>query len=40
MKIPVGKAVEVWFVQRLLLFGLVALVVGAAVLAVIVRRAA
>jgi hypothetical protein len=40
MKIPIGKAVEVWFVQRLLLFGLIAAVIGAAALAVLARRAA
>jgi hypothetical protein len=40
MKIPLGKAVEVWFVQRLLLFGLIALVVGAVAAAILVRQAA
>ena len=38
MKIPLGKAVEVWFVQRLMLFALVGLVLGAAAAAVAVRQ--
>ena len=40
MRIPLGKAIEVWFVQRMLLLGLVAVVVAAAVAAVLVRQAA
>ncbi len=40
MKITIGKAIEVWFVQRLLLLALIALIVGAAVVAVLARQAA
>jgi hypothetical protein len=39
MKITIGKAIEVWFVQRLLLFGLILLIAGAAALAILARQA-
>jgi hypothetical protein len=38
MKIPLGKAVEVWFVQRLMLFALVGVVLTAAALAIAARQ--
>ncbi|HEY2785789.1 MAG TPA: hypothetical protein VGJ05_12540 [Fimbriiglobus sp.] len=37
MKIAVGKAIEVWFVQRLLLLGLVAFVIGAAAVIILAQ---
>ena len=39
MRIPFGKALEVWFVQRLLLLALVLLVAGVGVAVLIARQA-